>query len=91
MAKYPNSGMLHFNSPEQKKNPKSPDWSGKGEVDGKPKCFAAWINEGKKGGRYLIVKVIDPYVRKDRPEAEDTKPNPSEDVPPIDQGEPDPF
>ena len=53
---YENSGVLFKN--DKKGNERSPDYSGKINVDGKEMRLAAWIKEGK-AGKFMSLKVSE--------------------------------
>lgn len=60
-----NTGSLFRN--EQKKNEKSPDYTGSIMIDGSEKRLSAWLKEGKKG-KYLSLQISDPMPRQKRDE-----------------------
>jgi len=53
---YENSGVLFKN--DKKGNERSPDYSGKINVDGREMRLAAWIKEGKSG-KFMSLKVSE--------------------------------
>jgi hypothetical protein len=72
MSEYPNSGALFKN--HEKRSDKSPDYSGKVEVDGKEYRIAAWVKEGKKG-KFFSLKFTP---ADEKPEARSEPPPPSQ-------------
>ena len=50
-------GLLHFNSPEDKKNPKSPDINGKVTLDNDEFKFGSWIKVSERGTEYLFARL----------------------------------
>jgi hypothetical protein len=53
---YENSGVLFKN--DKKGNERSPDYSGKINIDGREMRLAAWIKEGK-AGKFMSLKVSE--------------------------------
>lgn len=67
MAEYDNTnrGVLFRNDKEG--NPKRPDYTGKLDVGGREFELAAWIQESKKGLKYMALKVQLPDQQTDIP------------------------
>jgi hypothetical protein len=59
----PDSGVLFKN--REKKNPKSPDYTGNCLVDGQPKRIAAWIKPGKSG-TFMSLAFSEPQERQEQ-------------------------
>lgn len=56
-----NSGVLFKN--DEKKNEKSPEYTGKINIEGKEYKLSAWVKEGKKG-KFFSLKVNE-FVKKE--------------------------
>lgn len=64
MSEYDNTnrGVLFQN--HKKKSDKSPDYTGKINVDGVDKEISAWIKQGRKG-EFFSLSVKEPYQKPD--------------------------
>jgi|TARA_R110002167_G_scaffold77463_1_gene215055 uncharacterized protein (DUF736 family) len=62
MERKPNTASLF--KEEDKQNPKGPDYTGLGLIEGKELRLAAWINEAKTSGKkYLSITFEEPRVK----------------------------
>tara|TARA_R100000426_G_scaffold30828_1_gene25292 strand:- start:2547 stop:2948 length:402 start_codon:yes stop_codon:yes gene_type:complete len=50
-------GLLHYNSEEDKKNPKTPDINGKVTLDDSEFKFGSWIKVSERGTEYLFARL----------------------------------
>ena len=60
-----NTGVLFPNTPKDGKplHEKAPQMKGKLNVDGKEYDFAGWSRVSKSGGKYLSVKISEPFQK----------------------------
>ena len=75
-----NSGSLFREA--EKKNERSPDYTGKALIDGKVKRIAGWIKQTKAGGNFLSLAISDPRPASDQaPQASPPTPINTDDIP----------
>ena len=56
-----NRGVLF--KAQEKKSEKSPDYTGKINVDGVDKDLSGWIKKSKNGNTFLSLSVKEPYIK----------------------------
>jgi len=66
-----NRGILFRQT--EKKSEKAPDYKGKVNVDGRDLELAGWIREGKSG-KFLSLKVSEPFKKGEKAEKAPAKP-----------------
>ena len=63
-----NSGALFKN--HKKEQPKHPDYTGNGIVNGKEVRISAWVKEGAKG-KFFSLSFSEPYAKEEAPKKSD--------------------
>lgn len=64
MSDYDNTNRGVLFREQEKKSDKSPDYTGKVDVDGKEYRLAGWIKDGKRG-KFLSLAVSEPQERQE--------------------------
>ena len=78
---YDNNNRAALFKNEKGDNPKRPDYTGKGTIDGVEKRLAAWIKTSKSGQTYMSIEFSDDNYNKQAPVSAPAQATTEEDVP----------
>jgi len=65
-------GRLHYNAPENKSNPASPDIGGLINIDGEPLRFGGWAKTASNGNSYISMNLDSPSASQQEASREDS-------------------